>query len=409
MARKNINYNSLILKAMHRPLVGEYVLYTRVSGANVEEGSTKAEQDEKYKRASQHTFNSPTNIRRIFITGKRVVVHLYTPFYMKGKPYTSYVIDTQYSSDSVGLTKNYGLTDMFDVIKHMMNERNELDEYRINKMRDPKTKEPTTYRVDGNILKVLSSTYACNNIEEIYFDFTALLAEELKPYVRQIAFENNYQQYLNSQSFSFNNGSFLLQALFAFNNITQQNLKNRFPRLRQIALVSNLENVIEHNAQQNHCEFIKNVKDTRTWYEVNEELIKASRSIVFMAYVTKPGERKPNTEFIVKDTQYKFDKEVLKDKVDQYKKQLDATVAHGKAGVLGNSADANNEDVGTLDEFNKKIIEIFENGDEQAKFVISIAAEGLSLSDRKTIADGVIEKYRGKQYRKLVSAYLGIK
>ena len=380
---------------MHRPLAGEFVLYPKVDGADIKEGNTKAEQDSRYQKISQHTYNSPTNIRRLFITGSRVIVHYYTPFIIKGEKHNSYIIDTKLNSDSVGLQSNYEVSNLYEVIKHILSEKNEMMEYQMNKLQDPKAKEPTTYRLEGNVLKVLSSTYACNNIEEVYFDYTALFSEELKPYFTDIL-STCGSSLFNSTSFNLVKMDKLLQVFAQFNtggNISA--VKAKFPRLRNIGMISNLNAILDHNSQKQHCEFIKNAKDTRTWFDVNRQLIEASRSTVLLCNVT-PG-NKPNLEFNTKEAQYKFDKEVLKGAVDKYKKAIDDIIKESKqqkdTGNDEKSNDKGGEDT-VLSRVDKRIIEVLDKGDSYAGLAIAIAADGLSLKERESLVDNLPNKYK---------------
>lgn len=404
MARKVINYNSLVLKAMHKPFTKQgFVLYTKLSGATINEGNTKAEQDQTYIRLSKSTYNSPTNIRRLFITGSKVVVHLYSPFIHSGSAYKTHVIETAYDNKLLGVDGAAGINNMFDVVKAIMNEQNEKAKYEVEKMGGANVKEPQTYRIDGNILKVLSSTYTCNNIEEVYFDYTVLLAEELKPYVQQFSFEANWQRYTSNGSYSISKCDALAEAFRIFNSVNERNFRTKFPRLRQIGLISNLDEILKHPSLKDACSFAR--PTFKSWYETNNELIQASGSTVL---ITQFPVVKFNKEFNVKDNQYKFDKEVLKGAVEKYRKAIDNVVA-GKS-IDGDVTDNKEEDTKVelakdptaMDDMISRLVKV---NDNYAKSVLTIAAEGLGKSARQELVDLAVDK----KNKTLLSKSLGIK
>ena len=75
MAKKTLSLSSLINNNIHKPKTKSgFTLYPKIEGYKGAmeggEATTKAEADPGYKAQVARNYNSPTNIKRIFITAK---------------------------------------------------------------------------------------------------------------------------------------------------------------------------------------------------------------------------------------------------------------------------------------------------------------------------------------------------
>ena len=348
MAKKSIAVNSQISKIMHRPTTTSgYVLYTKQKSYNGElEGgaiSSKAATDPEYVRKSENNYNSPTNIRRLFITGKGVAVQYYTGPQLAGKR------GPLWNHKTVEV-------DLFDVANKIMNYSSEHSKYLMQKTIDAKAVAPDQYSTSGNGIGVVSNPYVCSNIEEVYFDWTLLMSADAAPYFQGMLNTNTYAAFLNkATSFSESKNENIIRFFEAFNSGGTKDIRKRFPRLRIVAMISNLDDIINHpSMKKSGLNMIDEVQSTESWYKANKELIQASNSIVWIGDLSQ-GLNNPNTEFVVKSQQYKFDYEILDAFVKSYISKIDNIKRQQK---YGNTAEAKVEEALEMSDVETKLVEI---------------------------------------------------
>ena len=309
MATHNISYNSKILEIMHRPTTktNKYPLYTKVGSYDGnEERNTQAENDPEYQRMSQTVFNSPTNIRRLFITGKDITIHYYTKPHADGARKLS---SPNYVGDSI-----------FDIAEKMFKYNEQYATYLAEKTINKNAKEPDKYNITGNVVGIASSTYACNNLEEIYFDWTILLSQDVKPYF-QVDDRTIYNLANGMAPGGLKVDDACLNFFKAFNLGGSKEIRKRFPRLRVIGIVSNLYNLFD--TYRGNSYYLPTavldagkIENYKTWYELNLDKIEKSNSACWVSFLTDI--KIPNLEFIIKDNHFKFDAEDFKSWVNEH-------------------------------------------------------------------------------------------
>jgi hypothetical protein len=300
MAKVTYSLNSLYSKALHGPVSSEgYVLYPKIASYNGEiEGDTKAYQSEKYKAESQRIFNSPTNIRKIWLTGKHVAVQYY------GVPKTSKNTGRHFIVRPLS-------EDLFDIGKKIISYSDEKNKYLMEKAINSAAVKPDEYLVNGNGIGI-SNPYTCNNVEEIYFDWTMLLSDEVKMHFGQFGTPQAIYQYISKQT-GFNEviGDEVKNFFWLYNSGGARDLRKRFPRLKIMAMITNLDDIIATESS--------NIVDMRysdikqgytTWYTANKELIASSGSMVIGSQL--PINKENSDNYNIKSTQYRYDDEVLK-------------------------------------------------------------------------------------------------
>ena len=141
MATVSKSLNSLYKKAMHRPMtIDGFALYTKADGySGTVEGESQAEQSEHYRKHCNSTYNSPTNIRKVFITGKGVAVQYYA------KPISAKNNGTHWSFNTFDEHFN-----LFDTAFKMLTYQSDLAKYNMSKATGMKCEEPKRYKIDGN-------------------------------------------------------------------------------------------------------------------------------------------------------------------------------------------------------------------------------------------------------------------
>ena len=390
MAVKKINYNNKIATCMHRPVTGtnKYVLYPKVKDFTGEiEGSTLAEKDPEYIKMSQIWGNSPTNIRQVFITGRRVYTYLYSSIQSNNKVNNQGSFEKTYEGDD---------NDMFEIAhKFLEYERFKRNPSMAAMSKITGDKEPNQYIVEGNILGAIANPYTCNNIEEIYLDWTIFLSRD--PYIKQ-CFGDRYTSCSAIESFL--NGNYNSEEIDMTKNIINlfasacmgntKNLRKRFPKLKFIAIVSKLDDLIKDSSNIKPVHLLKSelnaqYKDRvdKTWYELNRSRISASGSLCLTCKISGASK----SAFVIKDNHYRFDREVLKIEVNTMLQKLKEIERREKYGVNNeeniNENDKNiQQDLSTLCKNERYLIELEQKyGLEYVKNVLVITVSSSKQSE----------------------------
>lgn len=315
MAYKTLNY--YINKALHRPRLkdgeNEFIMYVNTDNAsgNMEnmESLKKAQQSPIYKKRSIDNYNSPTNIRKVWITGKRVAVQYYTTVKTAKKDGKHYYVKEME-------------VNLFDILKGQMQYNEKMNRYSMSKAAGEKAEKPEYCSIKGNPFSVFLNPYTLNNVEEIYVDYSVCLAsDEAKPYFsglmsmlpELVATRTQYNCVKNHE---------LGQAFCNLTGISSDMLRKRFPRLRLIAMVSRLDEILTHQGNKNvDLDFkMSDIESKKVnWLDLNEHLIQTSNSFVMRTDIYHAG---LNTEFNVKDQQYKLDALFLKGLVAEYSQKV---------------------------------------------------------------------------------------
>lgn len=323
-ATKTVSLNRIISTTMHSPrTTNGYVLYPKVDGysGQLEGDMTKAEQDPLYQLNSKTYYNSATNIRKLWITQSGVRVQYYgLPKYGNKKS-----MHTRIKKHSENLKS---------IAEEILKFSSKQSKYLMNKSIGIDGEAPIKYRVTGNCLGVLSSPYACNNIEEVYLDWSIFLSEEVAPYFPSMcnlkAIEAFYKK---ATTFREEQSSRLIEMLTAFALGGVKDIRSRFPRLRLVAVITNLDDIIHGQKDKITDIGFNNLEEEKLlWYDANKELIQQSNSMVIMGKLTSDLKRL-NKQFTVKNSQYKFDDEILNPLVVSHIKKIEDSLRADTYGV----------------------------------------------------------------------------
>lgn len=315
MAYRTINY--YINKALHRPRLkdgeNEFIMYVNTDNASGTmenmESLKKAQQSAIYQKRSIDNYNSPTNVRKVWITGKRVAVQYYTTVKTAKKDGKHYYVKEMEIN-------------LFDILKDQMQYNEKLNSYSMSKTVGEKVDKPDSGSIKGNPFSVFLNPYTLNNVEEIYVDYAVCLAsDEAKPYFYGLM--SMLPQLMTSRTqYNCVKNHELGQAFCNLTGIGSDVLKKRFPRLRVIAMVSRLDEILMHQGNKNvDIEFkMSDIESKKVnWIDLNEHLIQTSNSFVMRTDIPHSG---LNTEFNVKDQQYKLDALFLKGLVAEYSQKV---------------------------------------------------------------------------------------
>lgn len=400
----NFNYNSLVSTLLHRPLSSEkFVLYPKVAGYSGED-MTEAERSAKYQAESQNTYNSPTNIRAVAITGNGVTVAYHRSMVVKGETSGHGIVLKTFKGID-GINKS-----VFDILTQKVTYNQKLQEYNMEKQINSNAKKPERVELKGNLIGVFSSPYVCSNIEEIYFDWTAMVCEEAAPYFPEFANDNAIANFLNKQEQPgvFSTGR-LSDFFRAFNSGGVKELRKRFPRLKVVAMISRLDDIMTATRSLTHPTLMfhssENIRasaakhySAKTWIESNMDIIEANGGLCLVStFAGVMFEANPN--FVVKDNQYKFDKLVLKAAVDRYAHNVkrllqlrsnnfeeDTTTKQEQEHGQNKAEEAPKGPEVVTDEIEKILVTVAEeNGDEAVKVVLLSATHGENITTIKNM------------------------
>lgn len=279
-----INLDKLLAEMVHRPRIDGFPLYARVDN-QLESGDGLIIENRggKWDRASKISYNSPGNIRRIFITYKGVYIHYYTP--VVGDKRKSLVQGTKFP-----IPLNEVLTNM----------------YGSGMVTEPR------YRVRGQALSILYKPWVCSNIEEVYFDWSILLSED----IANMGMGNLFLAYTNIKSDKMVDYQPIknIFEITCLRNIS--NMRERFPRLRCIGYISLLDEIYEAVEQ------IRDKSSLKVWCN-NEIIIDAIKNPDIVVSIYKFDDVKDgNTKFSIKDGLYLYDRGVLKEYQRRFKEKV---------------------------------------------------------------------------------------
>ena len=156
-------------------------------------------------------------------------------------------------------------------------------------------------------LKGIYKPWVCSNLEELYFDDSIFLSDQL----RNSGFNSIYEKIQRKQS-GFITNEFIKDLL---NFTLEDGWMDRYPRLCVVGMISKLDKILEYHDKGNNDIKSSNIR----WYELdkNKELITRSGSL-YSILVTKRGEGKYNSKFYLRDGIYAFDDKYLKDYIKRY-------------------------------------------------------------------------------------------
>lgn len=406
MAKKTISLSSFINNNMHKPKTKSgYTLYTKAAGykgtMEASEMLTKAEADPTYQKQSQKNYNSPTNIKRVFITYKHITVEYHTGPIIGGTSGNRWV-------QSVARDATTGLT-MEEVVRSIATYNNDTHKYMMEKAINSGAVAPTQYSIIGGF-NIGSHPYSCSNIEEIYFDWSVLLSSDVAPYFSELLHGATPSQI--AEKFSNFNGNFVADSKMPVRLFEAQSaggskdLRKKYPRLREITFISNLEDL---TSSGNTIGFMKTAENEslgepyKTWYEVNEAAIKNSNTCTLRGNMTMLV-KNPNTEFVVKSNMYMFDFDKLEAYTKSYADKVATSLRQKRYGnIASEPAEADTEGFEMLD-IEKRLLEIETKYGQEAMYSIwqyAFNGAGLPKADVERILRRVTKPNRLRLARKV--------
>lgn len=268
-----LNLDTLVRNKVHSPRVDGNPLYLRVDGNLATGDSSSADRTDKWYKTANRCYTSPDNIKRVFITHKGVYVHLHQP--IKGYKSTSLKMESKFK------------VDLIEVLNSMMSVGN----------------EGIRYKLKGNGLSAITRPWVCSNIEEIYFDWSVLLSED----IMQGGYADIAIKCLQNHIAPPN--SVVIELFNRFCRGSVKDTRARFPRLRAVGYIDNLDEVYQAAVDKPGRNSIDDLKNA--WYDNGAILQYSSSQRVAVCILGKKGEL--ITDRSIKSNIYQFDKDVLEE------------------------------------------------------------------------------------------------
>lgn len=279
---EKINLENIIWNRVHSPLVDGKPLYLRSDGGT-DDGVSRTP---KWENTAAKTYNSPNNIRRVFITSKYILVNYYQP-----------IVGQKTLSNKVSLEK-FGIDSLIETSISTGTPLNNLAIY------------------TGNGLSAIYKPWVCSNIEEIYFDHTILLSSDITTICADIMTKLNIDPTNYTMlDVALKAGTIPLEAvkeIFKAGCLKNTNdLRDRFPRLKAVGYVQNLALVVAEASRLN-TPGKKSLLDIMltSWYD--NELVKKlveQRQATILKMDDVP---KLNNKFSLRSGIYTYDDTILK-------------------------------------------------------------------------------------------------
>lgn len=406
MAKKNISLSSMINSEIHRPRTKSgFVLYPKIKNyTGVNEGgelATKAEADPVYQNSVGRNYNSPTNIKRIFITAKRVTVEYHTG------PIKAGVSGDRWATTLIK-DSNTGLS-LYEIAEKIATYDHDRHIYAVDSSINSKAVAPTQYVVSGTF-NIGNHPYACSNVEEIYFDWGVLLSAEVAPYFNELLHGATPADIANT--FATFSSSVVTESNMPINLFAAQSaggskdLRKKYPRLREITFISNLDDIIISPDVKGYLTTVEDEKLGKpycTWYELNKELIASSNTCTIRGNMTAEV-KNPLPDFVVKSNQYLFDE----DKLDAYAKAYaDKITSLIRQSKYGSTEEVSGETTATdfeMSEIEKRLLEIESKYNSDVMYVVwqyAFNGAGISIKNMQRVLHRITKPNRTRLAEKL--------
>lgn len=376
MATITKNIDTILSKAVNGPKVDGIPLYTRIDGG--QDGfSSQATKSVKWEQASQHTYSSPTNIKRLFITGKRVVIETFKPIISNNKP------------DGRGCWREIALKEdnLYDIATQAVKSIQGLSTDRIT--------------LKGTGLGVLSSPWVLSNIEEVYFDWTILASDINRNKIQDCnallgAYVTGKRGLIKSQV--------PLDILVESNSCNIKNMRSRFPRLKCVAMISELDSILSVRSYKGNQNIDSLEASAKIWLELdtNIKLVKMSNSLMVICKTNKDIPYY-NTNFSLRDGLYKYDKDVLRPFFDSYTQRVKNKYREDNKKTEKQVEVQSTEDIRTEKSELEQLLDSMESNSSKAdiKSVLLISLAGCKNSEVEEIFSEMTPEGE-KKYREML-------
>lgn len=314
MADIKYNLDNIISKAIHRPIISKNEdlppLYARIGTDTETTYDLEGMKNPLWQKASLINYNSPTNVRRLFIGDKSATIQYYKPPIVKGKTSGKY-----WSTYSLGTPEGLNIL----ALKSLNHNRFVMDAA----MRGEKAPDMVVLTQTG--LGALSNHWKMSNIEEVFITPSILASQDIISRFPEA--QAVYSRLIDQQSGAYIPGKLIesnlpLQIFESVNGANIKNIRTRFPRLRTVAIVSNLDSLM---TLQNAMNLREGLPATVAelglkWFSHIKNY--GASGISSFVINDVPFDGSVQTEFSIRPGIYKFDKQILEPYAAEYKAKV---------------------------------------------------------------------------------------
>ena len=340
--------------------------------------------------------NSPTNIRRVWFTVDKVAV--------------------EYFSGPLANGQQGKLLKVSD-ISGVRQKAEEMLKYRSMTPSQRTFSKNTidAVKFDGRLSQAITYPWTCNNIEEIYFDYSILLSEESEIIINSLGI--NYNQLLLSlmqgQPMQVKADNNLCAKLFV--GLNSNEIGRSYKRLRTIAFISGLSTIVKWDKfEDTVTKFTVDKLElkTKSWIQTQavKSLIQQTNSLVWVSDLSsKALDNKSVDNFTIKSSQYEFDDRYLRTKIKTYVDKLTDSLINQTSYTAQKEkkeADASAEVVeqGSVEELLQSIEKQY--GKDFVTSVLRTTATELKDRDQSSIVSvvlSVMSTSKKEYYKKMLS------
>lgn len=307
------NLDTIISKYIHRPIIVKNLelppLYARVSGGTEKDESNRDIEGIKHPdwiRAAENTFNSPTNVRRLFIGDNKVYIQYFQPPVMSGNQTKYWLEYSMADGDRLG-----------NILSEVLGYKKNLEEALAMG-----GKPPEKVKVTKTGLGAISNDWKMSNLEEVYITPSILVSEDIQ---LRIGAASELLQVMIARPVGVATKHDLPQALFEMaNGGAIKNIRTRFPRLRTVAFMTNIEAALELQGARNLRDGLpESLLDAgiNFYQNANKNGVLGVSSFIVSQIPFDEGYNK-TLNFVTRPGIYKYDALILDSFVNKYKAKL---------------------------------------------------------------------------------------
>lgn len=310
MADNRYNLDTLISKYIHRPIIKSDEtlppLYARVGTENESTFDLDGMKNPIWQQAVASNYNSPTNVRRLFIGDKKVSIQYFQPPISGGK-----------SSGKYWVTYNIKPNEELDKLAFNVLNYNQV----VMDAAMKGERKPDRASLSKTGMGAFSNHWKMSNIEEVYITPSILMSEDIRAQFGDA--EKVFAAFMAKPVGVLLQGDLPLKIFEYANGFNIKNIRTRFPRLRTVAFATNIDKLLELRGATNLREGLPaELSDLGLrWFDHVAKLGAGQVSSFMQAQV--PFETtQPCVEFSIRPGIYKFDATILQPFVDKYKAKV---------------------------------------------------------------------------------------
>lgn len=392
VAEKRINLDNLISRYIHRPVLSNKggvelpPLYARM-GTEMESSLDQiGTKDPSWVRAVEIRYNSPTNVKRLFIGDRKVYIQYFKPQFnvsskASGQGQSCWTRVTIDENDIIGdlVNKSLGYNDLV----HQADANGE--------------KRPDKIILTKTGLGALSNHWVMSNIEEVYITPEILMSEDI---VLNIADATSIWKLLreNPAGKVANNNPVPLKIFEYANGANVNSIRNRFPRLRRVVIASNLDAIMEKSGAMGINDNMPTSLEEagQSWLNYITKLGIANAGSFVISQVPVEAGHDPIMEFSLRPGIYKFDANILQEYTEKYKNKIQE-LRLVKAGLGEKAPEVKNTNKSEYEQYLDNLCESHSNAVVLSAIRLAFARvkpEDIDLIFSEMSTDGA-KKYRG--------------